>query len=91
MHFKGADLSGLASGTKGNIHVRLHGTSLKLTDGHNSNTTNLVNVLKWKTQGLCDGSLGLDDLIKSLKEGGALIPIKVGRPLNHVVTLKSLD
>jgi hypothetical protein len=42
-------------------------------------------------KGLVRRSLGLGDLVKSLKQGWAFVPVKVCGPLNHVVTLKTRD
>lgn len=50
-----------------------------------------LNILEWKTEGIVWWLLGLADLVKYLKESWSLIPVKVGRPLNHVVILKNRD
>ncbi|KAI4322235.1 hypothetical protein L6164_021946 [Bauhinia variegata] len=91
VHLNRLNFSCQSRGTKGDNHTRLENTSLNTTNGDSSNTTNLVNVLKWKTKGLVSGPLWLIDLVQGFKEGGTLVPVKVGRSLNHVVALKPRD
>uniref|UniRef100_A0A6N2M197 Uncharacterized protein n=1 Tax=Salix viminalis TaxID=40686 RepID=A0A6N2M197_SALVM len=56
-----------------------------------SDTTDLVHVLEWQAEGLVRGPLGLLDLVKGLQESWSLVPVQVGGPLDHVITLKSRD
>jgi hypothetical protein len=91
VHLHRLHLSSQTAGTKGNNHTRLDDTGLNTANRDSSNTTNLVHILKGETQGLVRRPLGLVDLVKSLKQGWALVPVKVGGPLNHVVTLKTRD
>merc|ERR1719223_1795363 len=78
MHLDGLDLSGDHGGSEGDDHTGLQDTGLNTTDGHCANTTNLVDILERDTEGLLDGTLGGDDVVKSLKESGTLPPGHVG-------------
>ena len=91
MHLDGLDLSGDHGGSEGDNHTRLQDTSLNTTDGHCANTSNLVDILEGDTEGLVDGTLGGDDVVKGIEEGGTLPPGHVGGPLQHVVTVPSGD
>lgn len=89
MHFDGLDFSGNTSGGESDGHTGLQDTSFDSTDGDSTDTTDLVDVLEGKSEGLVDGSLGGDDVVKSFNEGGALEPGKIGGLLEHVVTVPS--
>ena len=91
MHLDGLDLSGDHGGSEGDNHTGLQDTSLNTTDGHCANTSNLVDILEGDTEGLVDGTLGGDDVVKGIEEGGTLPPGHVGGPLQHVVTVPSGD
>jgi len=52
MHFNGLDFSGQVDRGKGDDHPGLNDSSFHTTNGYSSDTTDLVNVLKWKTEGL---------------------------------------
>jgi len=52
VHLDGLDFSGDVGGSEGDDHTGLEDTSLDTADGHSSNTTNLVHILQWKTEGL---------------------------------------
>jgi len=71
VHLHGFHLSGDISRGESDNHARLDDTSLDTTDGHCSNTTNLVDVLEGKTERLVGGPLGRDDGIKGIDEGEA--------------------
>jgi hypothetical protein len=71
MHLNGLDLSGEHSGGENNDHVGLENSGLDTADGHCSDTTNLVHILKGKTQGLLRGAGGWDHGIEGLNEGGS--------------------
>ena len=85
------------------LTLTLDNTSLNTTDGHRANTTNLVNILKRKTEGLIGRTgrrvNGIDSLEKGLARGLAslglllptLVPWAVGGVVNHVVTVESGD
>lgn len=91
VHLDGLDLSGQTSGGESDDHAGLEDTGLNTADGDSSDTSDLVHILKGDTEGLVSRALGLDDGIKSLNEGGALVPGEVGGPLEHVVTVPSGD
>jgi len=101
VHLHGLDLSGQLHWSEGDDHAWLDDTGLNTTDGHCSNTTDLVNVLEWQTEGLVSGTLWWDDGVKGIQEGGsgsfaflpfdgpALVPAHVGASLQHVVSVPS--
>lgn len=98
VHLNGLDFSGDTSGGEGNNHARLDDTSLDTTDRDRSNTTNLIDVLKGKTEGFVGrttwGLNGINGVKKSLSGGLAslglffptLVPRAVGGRVDHVVT-----
>jgi hypothetical protein len=83
--------------------LTLDNTSLDTTDGHRANTTNLVDILKRKTEGLVGRTgrrvNGIDSLEKGLARGlsslglllPTLVPWAVGGVIDHVVTVESRD
>ncbi|KAL8136456.1 hypothetical protein V2J09_002457 [Rumex salicifolius] len=75
VHLNRLDFSGQPRGSKCDNGSRLEDTSLHSSNRHRSNTTNLVDILERETKGL----------------SGTLVPVEVGGPLNHVVTLKTRD
>ena len=103
MHFDGLDFSGDVGGSEGNDHTGLDDTSLDTADRHSANTTNLVDILKGKTQGLVGGTLGRLDGIDGIEKSLAghltglvlllptLVPGAVGGGLKHVVTVETGD
>lgn len=91
VHFDGLDFSGDTDGGEGDGHTGLHDTGLDSTDGDCTNTTDLVDILKGKTEWLIDGSLGLLAVIDGLEKSGSLVPGHVGRRLEHVITLETGD
>jgi len=86
MHLDRLDLSGCVHGGEGDDHTGLDGTGLDTADGDCANTTNLVDILEGKTEGLVDGSLGGLEGVKSLEEAGASVPWHVVGFVDHVVT-----
>jgi hypothetical protein len=102
VHLDGLDFSGDTSGGKGDDHTGLDDTGLDTTDGHRANTTNLVDILEGKTEGLVGGTAGGVDGINGLEEGLAgglglglllpsLVPGAVGGNVDHVVTVEARD
>lgn len=84
VHLDGLDFSGDTSGGEGDDHTGLDDTGLDTTDGHRANTTNLVNILEGKTEGLVGGTAGRVDGVDGLEEGltsglglGLLLPTLV--------------
>jgi len=103
VHLDGLDFSGDTSGGEGDDHTGLDDTGLNTTDGHRPNTTNLVDILKRKTEGLVSWARRGVDGINGLKEGlasglaslglllPALVPWAVAGDIDHVVTVETGD
>jgi hypothetical protein len=102
VHLNGLDLSGDTSGGEGDDHTTLDGTGLDTADGHRANTTDLVDILEGKTEGLVGGAGrrvdGVNGLEESLTSGlglglllPTLVPGAVGGNLDHVVTVETGD
>merc|ERR1711971_1281810 len=103
VHLHGLDLSGQLNGGEGHEDSRLQDASLHSAHGHCANSSNFVNILEGKAQGLVCGSLGRDDGIEALKEcdatglsflalhGPSLVPGHVGGGFNHVVAMEPGD
>lgn len=103
VHFDGLDFSGDVGGSEGDDHAGLDDTGLDTTDGHSTDTTNLVDVLERKTEGLVGGADGGFDSIDGIEQGltlddtslgltgPALVPGHVGGLDNHVVTVPARD
>jgi len=69
VHLDRFDFSRDGSWGKGDDHTSLELTGFNSADGYCSNTTNLVDVLEWESEGLSGGSGWWDDGVESLKEG----------------------
>ena len=91
MHLDGLDLGGHVHGAESDNHAGLKETGLDATDGDSANTTNLVDILEGKAEGLVGGTLGGRDLVESLEEEGTLVPGHVVGPVDHVITNPSRD
>jgi hypothetical protein len=102
VHLYRLNFGGDTSGSEGNDHAGLDDTGLDTADWYRSNTTNLVDVLEGKTEGLVGGSGWWVDGINGLEEGLAsslglglllpsLVPWAVGRNVDHVVTVEARD
>jgi len=104
VHLNGLDFSGDTSWGEGDDHTGLDDTGLDTTDWHRANTTNLVNILEGKTEGLVGRTGRWVDGINSLEEGlsgrlgstlglllPTLVPWAVGGVVDHVVTVESGD
>jgi hypothetical protein len=102
VHFDGLDFSGHTSRSEGDNHTSLDGTSLDTADWDSSDTTDLVDILEGKSEGLVGGSgwgvNGVDGLEKSLAADlslclliPALVPRAVGGYVNHVVAVETGD
>jgi hypothetical protein len=102
MHFHRLDFSRDIGGGKGNNHAGLDDTSLDTTNGHRSDTANLVDVLERETERLVSGASGRLNGVDSLEEslsshgrtalsflGPALEPGHVLGRLEHIVTVPS--
>lgn len=86
MHFDRFDLSLDVGWSEVDFHVWLDNTSFDSTDWDCSDTTNLVDVLKWESEWLFEWSLWWDDQIKSFQKNWSLVPGGVGRSIDHVIT-----
>jgi hypothetical protein len=103
VHLDGLDFSGDVGRSEGNDHTGLDDTSLDTADRNRSNTTNLVNILEGKTEGLVERTLGGLDGVNGLEEGlarglaslglllPALVPGAVGGGSQHVVAVETGD
>jgi hypothetical protein len=103
VHLDGLDFSGDVGGSESDDHTGLENTSLDTADGHRSDTTDLVNILEGKTEGLVCGTLGGLNGVNGIEEGlasdlaglglllPALVPGAVGGNLKHVVAVEAGD
>lgn len=103
VHFDGLDFSGDVGRSKVDDHASLDDTSLDTTDGHSSDTTDLVDILEGETEGFVGGTNGGLDSIDGIEEGlalddtslgllgPALVPGHVTGLLQHVVSVPSRD
>ena len=91
MHLNGLDFGGHSHGAEGDDHTGLEDTSLDTTDGHCTDTLDLVHILEGQTEGLVGGSLGGVQVVEGLKEGGSLVPGHVGGGLEHVIAFETGD
>ena len=78
VHLDGLDFSGHVGRSEGDDHAGLDDTSLNTTDGHRTDTANLVNILERKTEGLVGGTDGGLDGIDGIEEGLALDDTSLG-------------
>lgn len=72
VHLDGLHLGGHVRGREGDDHASLDDTSLNTADGHRANTTDLVDILEGKTEGLVGRTDGGFDGIDGVQEGLAL-------------------
>jgi hypothetical protein len=86
MHLDRLNLRDKAGRGEAALHAGLDDTSLDTSDGHSSDTTDLVHILKGKTKGLVSGALGGVHVVKGVKKGRSLVPGHVLRLLEHVIT-----
>jgi len=103
VHLDGLDFSGHVRRSKGDNHAGLDDASFNTTDGHGSDTTDLVHVLERETERLVRGTNGRLDCIDCIEKGlalddtglgllgPALEPRHVDRLLQHVVTVPAGD
>jgi len=103
VHLNGLDFSGDTSWGEGDDHAGLDDTSLNTADRHSSNTTNLVDILKRKTERLVSWAGRRLDGVNGFEEGLAgglaslglllpsLVPWAVGGDIDHVVTVETGD
>jgi len=89
MHLDGFDLSGDSVGCEGGDTSWLEDTGLDTSDWDCSDTTDLVDVLKWETEIFVGWSDWGSDGVKSLVEGLSGVPAHVGALLKHVITVEA--
>lgn len=102
VHLDGLDFGGDTSWGEGNDHASLDGTGLDTADWYSANTTDLVDILKWKTEWLVSWACWWVDGIDGLEEGlasslglglllPALVPWAVAGGVDHVVAVEARD
>lgn len=67
-------------------HAGLEDACFDSADWDSSDTSDLVDVLKRKSEGFFSGSLWGFDLIEGFEKGGAFVPGGVGGSFQHVVS-----
>ena len=78
VHFNRLDFSGDVCGSETHDHSSFDDTSLNPTNGHSSDTTNFVDILKRETERLVRGTDGRFDGIDGIKKGLALDNTSLG-------------
>merc|ERR1712117_797029 len=103
VHLHGLDFSAQCSGGKSDDHTGLDDASLHTTDGHCSNTADLVDILEGQTKGLVSWACWGLDGVEGVQEGHArgLARLALNGPslplahllglLQHVVSMPSRD
>ena len=102
VHLNGLDFSGDTSWGEGDDHAGLDNTGLDTADWHRANTTDLVDILKGKTERLISRTgwrvNGIDGLEEGLAGGlglglllPSLVPGAVGGNVDHVITVEARD
>merc|ERR1712164_58176 len=91
VHLDGLDLSGESTRGEDGDRSWLDDSGLNPSDWDSSNSSNLVNILEWKPEWLVGWPHWWGALVKGLKESRSLVPVHVGGPLDHVVSLESGD
>merc|ERR1719323_359745 len=103
VHLDGLDLSGQLAGGEGNNHTGLDDTGFDSADGYCSNTSDFVDILEGKSEGLVGGPSGRNDGVECVQKGGsgglALLPLNVPSLVpshvlglsQHVVSVPSRD
>ncbi len=85
VHLDGLDFSGDVGRGEVDDHAGLDDTGLNTTDGHCANTTNFVDILKRKTEGLVGGTNRRLDGVDGVEEGLALDDTSFGLPRPSLV------
>ena len=85
VHLDGLDLSGQVGRGKGDDITGAEDAGLDAADGHGADAADLVDVLERQAERLVNGAHGRVELVESLEEGRALVPVHVGGALNHIV------
>jgi len=74
MHFDWFTFTSDWNRCKSDVHSWFQDSSFDSSDWDSSNTTNLINILQWKSQWLICWSLWWGDIIQSVEQGLSLIP-----------------
>ena len=69
VHFDGLNFSGQLAGGESDDHTGLDDTSFNSADGHCSDTTDLVDILKGQTEGLVGRAGRWQDSVQSFQQG----------------------
>lgn len=102
VHLNGLDFGGDTSWGEGDNHAGLDDTGLDTTDWNRANTTDLVHVLEWQTEGLVRWTRWWVDTVDGLEKGlagnlglglllPALVPWAVAGNVDHVVAVEAGD
>lgn len=91
MHFNRLDFSRFFGWSEFNHHTWFEDTSFNSSYWYCSNTTDFVNILKWKSEWFVHRSLWRFQFIEGLVESFTFIPFHVVRFLHHIITVPSRD
>merc|ERR1712110_1301988 len=96
MHLDRLGFSSEGKWSEGDDHAWLELAGLNTSDWDGSNTTNLVDILKWESEWLLEWSLRWVEVIEGLEEGLSLVPWHVVLAVlvflvDHVITAPSRD
>jgi len=104
VHLDGFDLSGDVGWSEFDDHTGFDDTGFDSADWHSSNTTDLVDILKWESESFVGWSDWLVDAVQSFEQsftgslaaffglfGPTFVPRHVRRSFDHVVTVPSGD
>jgi len=104
VHFDGFDFGGHVGWREFDDHTGFDDTGLNSADWHSSNTTNLVDVLEWESEGFVGWSDGWVDGVQSFEQSftglfaaffgflvPAFVPWHVGGGFDHVISMPSGD
>jgi len=86
MHFDGFDLGFDVNWGENDIHTGFDDSGLDSSDGYGSDSSDLVNILQWESEGFVCWSLGWDDLVEGLEQSHSFVPWHVVGGSDHVVT-----
>lgn len=104
VHLNGFDLGGDVGWRELNDHTGFNDTGFDSADWHSSNTTNLVDILKWQSEGFIGWSDWLVNRVQRFEQsltrgfaaffgflGPSFVPRHVGGRFEHIVTVPSGD
>jgi len=86
MHFDGFDLGFDVNWCESDIHTGFDDSGLDSSDGYGSDSSDLVDILQWESEGFVGWSLGWDDHVEGLEQSHSFVPWHVVGWGNHVVT-----